>query len=485
MPVPSWFRGRAPRVLRCASGALIAVAVAALTACGKKGPPLAPLRLVPGPVADVTARRVGPDVQLRFKLPTANANGPGRIDLDHVEVYAVTVAPGSVTPPNRDLLTKIYLVGTIPVKPLPVEGEDQVVEGAPPDVRPSPGDEVSFFEELTETRMTPAPLPKAPVQIFVPPLPPITPLEGEPPLPGVLQMPGTATLPPVPPLPEPGAAPAAAPPAAGAGAAATPPAAAAPAAPAQPTPVPTTIVRIYTIRGVSSRGRAGQPSARVTIPLVPLPLPPTAVKTTFTEKSVVVQWAPPSGENKAQALTFNVYRAGPKPESAAKAASPVKPGTPEQTPPPKPEAPLNSAPLSETKFESAGLEIGTEQCFAVRSVEVVQNVAIEGDAAKAECVTPKDIFPPAAPQALSLLLLDGAIELVWDASTEPDLAGYTVLRAEAPGDTLRPLTPTPIRETTFRDTNVRSGAYYTYAIIAVDRAGNASPPSARVEGTAR
>ena len=96
------------------------VAFVALAACGKKGPPLAPLRLVPGQVSDLTVRRVGPEVQLRFKLPTSNANGPGRIDLDHVEIYAVTVAPGSVTPPNRDLLTKTYLVGTIPVKPLPL-----------------------------------------------------------------------------------------------------------------------------------------------------------------------------------------------------------------------------------------------------------------------------------------------------------------------------------------------------------------------------
>ena len=87
--------GRAPRVV-------MVVAFVALAACGKKGPPLAPLRLVPGQVSDLTVRRVGPEVQLRFKLPTSNANGPGRIDLDHVEIYAVTVAPGSVTPPNRD-----------------------------------------------------------------------------------------------------------------------------------------------------------------------------------------------------------------------------------------------------------------------------------------------------------------------------------------------------------------------------------------------
>ena len=461
------------------------VAFAALAACGKKGPPLAPLRLVPGPVSDLTVRRVGPDVQLRFKLPTSNANAPGRIDLDHVEVYAVTVAPGSVIPPNRDLLTKTYLVGTIPVKPLPVEGEDQPVEGVPPDTRPSPGDEASFIEELTEARMTPAPLPKAPLPpVPVPTLPPITPFPGDDPLPGVLQVPGTATLPAVPPLPEPPPAPAGPPPATATGGTAPPaPAAAAPVAAVPPAPVQTTIVRIYTLRGVSAKGRAGQPSARVTIPLVPPPPPPSSVKTTFTENAVVVEWTPPASERSGTALTFNVYRAGTKPEAVATPAPAAKPAASQA--PPKPETPLNAAPLAARRFEVAGLDVGAEQCFAIRSVEVVQNVPVEGDAVKAECVTPKDIFPPAAPQGLSLLLLDGAIELVWDASTEADFAGYTVLRADAPDGTLRPLTPSPIRETTFRDTTVRSGARYTYAIVAVDRSGNASPPSARVEGTAR
>jgi hypothetical protein len=488
----AWLWGRArqaPRVRHCASGLVVVTAFAALTSCGKKGPPLAPLRLVPAQVSDLTVRRVGPDVQLRFKLPTANANGPGRIDLDRVEVYAVTVAPGSVTPANRELLTKTYLVGTISVKPLPVEGEDQPVEGAAPDARPSPGDDVSYIEELTEARMTPAPLPKAPIPPpSVPPLPPIVPLSGEAPLPGVLQIPGTGTLPPVPSLPEPSSAPT---PAAGPKTSTT--AAPAPTAPAAqpaappPAPVQTTIVRVYTLRGVAASGRPGQPSARVLMPLVPPPPPPSGVKTTFTEKAVVVEWAPPAAERTGPALTFNVYHAADKkPEPAGKPGPAAKPGaTPGPPPQAKPDVPLNPSPLAATKFEVSGPEIGAEQCFAVRSVEVVQNVAIESEATKAECVVPKDIFPPAAPQGLSLLLLDGAIELVWDASTEADLAGYIILRGEAPGDTLRPLTPSPIRETTFRDTSVRSGAHYTYAIVAVDRAGNASPASVRVEGTAR
>lgn len=79
------------------------------------------------------------------------------------------------------------------------------------------------------------------------------------------------------------------------------------------------------------------------------------------------------------------------------------------------------------------------------------------------------------------------ISLIWDANTEPDLAGYIVLRGEAPGDTLQPLTPKPIRETTFRDTTVKPGVRYVYAIVAVDNATppNRSVPSVRVEETAR
>ena len=77
---------------------------------------------MPSSVGEVSARRVDDEVRLRFVLPSKNENGPG-IDLDRVEIYAVTVAPGGETPPNRELLTKPYLAGQIEVKPPPVEGD--------------------------------------------------------------------------------------------------------------------------------------------------------------------------------------------------------------------------------------------------------------------------------------------------------------------------------------------------------------------------
>ncbi len=44
--------------------------------------------------------------------------------------------------------------------------------------------------------------------------------------------------------------------------------------------------------------------------------------------------------------------------------------------------------------------------------------------------------------------------------------------------------PKPIEDTTFRD-GVRPGVHYVYAVRAVDKAGNVSPFSNRVEETAR
>ena len=102
-------------------------------------------------------------------------------------------------------------------------------------------------------------------------------------------------------------------------------------------------------------------------------------------------------------------------------------------------------------------------------------------------MTPVDTFPPAAPKGLAAVSGSAAINLIWDANTEADLGGYVVLRGEAPGDTLQPLTPQPIRETRYRDTTVQPGARYVYAIVAVDRASppNRSAQSNKVEETAR
>ena len=148
-------------------------------------------------------------------------------------------------------------------------------------------------------------------------------------------------------------------------------------------------------------------------------------------------------------------------------------------------APLNDKPLAEQKFVHDGAAVGKEQCFVVRSVAAVGSAMIESDPSSPVCITPKDTFPPAAPKGLAAVASSGVINLIWDASAEPDLAGYVVLRGEAAGATLQPLFKDPIRETRYADRTTQANVRYVYAILAVDRTGNRSAPSNRVEEAAR
>ena len=251
----------APQLGRAAA----ALALVAAGACGQKGPPLAPLRLVPAPVTELSARRQADTVRLRFVLPTTNSNGPGAVDLDRVEVYAMTV-PAGTTPANRDLLSAAHLVGRIAVRPAP--SAEQTAETPAADARPSPGEAVTFEEALTPAALVPAATPAAP-----------------PPADAGARPAGVAGLDPDPQATAvlPADDPAPAPPAAG------PP------------------VRVYAVRGATRSGRTGPPSSRVQVPVVAVPPPPADLSARYTETAVVLEWKP-AGDAAPQ--RFNVYRAG-------------------------------------------------------------------------------------------------------------------------------------------------------------------------------
>jgi hypothetical protein len=152
-----------------------------------------------------------------------------------------------------------------------------------------------------------------------------------------------------------------------------------------------------------------------------------------------------------------------------------------------PIAPLNATLLTSSTFDDPRVEFGVERCYVVRRVEMAGAVAIESAPSNPNCVSPVDTFPPAAPRSLAHIAGGNGVSLLWEANTEPDLAGYLVLRGEAPDDTLSLLTPTPITDTSFLDTTTRRGRTYFYQVVAVDRSTppNQSAPSERVEETIR
>jgi fibronectin type 3 domain-containing protein len=97
-------------------------------------------------------------------------------------------------------------------------------------------------------------------------------------------------------------------------------------------------------------------------------------------------------------------------------------------------------------------------------------------------VTPRDTFPPAAPQNVVAAEIPGAdgariVDLSWSINVESDFAGYRVYRSENPGERGPSLQLELLLSPAYRDSSVQPGHRYWYVVTAVDRAGNESAPS--------
>jgi hypothetical protein len=411
------------------------IVVMLCSACGKKGPPLPPLVRMPVAPADLVAERRGDTVDLQFTVPSTNTDGTRPANVSTAEVYAIT-APASIAPPaytEAQILKYGTKVATVDVK----APRDPNLTADPDE----PADEVDAPEGAGLDQGTLARVAE--------------PLTSE-------------LLKPV----------------------AVPPDAQAPAGAAAPEtdhtsgpllgPTSAAPSRTYAAVGVSTRGKKGPLSRRAIVPLVPPPPAPAPPAIAYDEKAITVTWppigaAPPHAPATGDAavlpsriigvtrpdITYNVYDAS-NPDAIVK---------------------LTPAPIAEPTYTDSRIAWGVKRCYTVRAAERVAGAIIEGDAAPARCKTLADTFAPEAPKGLTAIPSDGAINLIWEPNAEKDLAGYIVLRGTAAAGTLEPITA-PIQETSFKD-GVQPGVSYVYAVTAVDRAGNTSPPSARVTETAR
>ena len=410
-----------------------------------KGPPQAPLVIVPARAASVSAERFDDQVFISFQVPSENTDGSAPADLDRVEVYALTTQPvdrRDVQLPFDDWFDAASLVATILVRPPgATEPNGDTAEGSSGD-DPSEiqGADVTVVERLTPDTFVPQTqedederAAEAEADLVDEP-PRASPLVG-------------------------------------------------PALPRPPR-------RTYVVRGVSLRGREGSPSSRVSVPLTQAPDPPSAPTVTYTESEIELVWNPPATVRLPiqEPATDDVLAAEPIVETPTPSAFQVYDVTEDaaEAEVRRPQ-PLNSAPVSETTHRETRIRFGVERCFAARTVDSVDEMEIRSRPSVQSCVTFVDTFPPEAPGGVIAVASDAAISLVWDANTERDLAGYMVLRGRVPGETLAPLTAAPIEETTYRDATVDAGVSYEYAVQAVDRATppNLSPMSERVVERAR
>ena len=141
----------------------------------------------------------------------------------------------------------------------------------------------------------------------------------------------------------------------------------------------------------------------------------------------------------------------------------------------------NTTALAETDhptFIDTGIEYQKTYHYSVEAFRAAGDVRASSDPTPEVDVTPIDKWPPPVPTGLAVIPSPGRVELAWDRSTAPDLAGYRVYRAEGDG----PLTR--IGETregpSYSDRAVVAGKTYRYAVSAFDQIPNESEKSAPV-----
>jgi len=90
-------------------------------------------------------------------------------------------------------------------------------------------------------------------------------------------------------------------------------------------------------------------------------------------------------------------------------------------------APVGDA-VSNTNYTDSGLINGQVYHYQVRAVRVVKDSRLIGLASHPVSVAPTDLTPPAPPRSLDGVLVEGGVKLLWERSTEKDLAGYRIYR---------------------------------------------------------
>jgi hypothetical protein len=220
----------------------------------------------------------------------------------------------------------------------------------------------------------------------------------------------------------------------------------------------TLVVGVRTLtRGFRHRPIESDPSNLVDVPIYDVSEALGGVQCVITEKAVEVQFSVPtralSGAGIHDLAGYRIYR-----------SSTGQAGTFELL------GEISTPPYLDNHFE-----FGKTYYYQVSAVFGLPGRLALSDPSPALKVTPRDVFPPAPPQGLSSIYSAGAVELVWAADTESDLAGYNVYRLDdqVPQRLNKELLHTPI----FRDKTAPAGKVLTYYVTAVDLSGNESKGS--------
>ncbi len=228
----------------------------------------------------------------------------------------------------------------------------------------------------------------------------------------------------------------------------------------------------YAIRFVNASGQKAafsnflllEPAARIADA-------PTYLSAKITEPAIILDWNAPEmnvdDSKPANILGYNIYRSLSEKETAKL---------------------LNETPFNQTEFSDKSFEFGKDYFYFTRTVSLGSNAepveSLESNIVK---VSPKDIFPPSSPSAITIAAAPNNLSIFFATNPEKDIAGYRLFRStdkNLPVSKWQNLTPELLKTNTFQDTKVESGKTYFYYLTATDTAGNVSEPSDIISETA-
>lgn len=228
----------------------------------------------------------------------------------------------------------------------------------------------------------------------------------------------------------------------------------------------------YAIRFVNSSGqKAGFSNFLLIDPTAKVAAAPSLLAIKESENAVILNWKAPEsnvdGSKPANLLGYNIYRNSNNSENYKL---------------------LNSQPITRNKFADEFFEFGAAYKYLIRAVSLGSNgEPVESLDSNIESVTPKDVYAPSAPAAITIAAAPGNLSIFFAVNPEKDLAGYRIYRSanpDLPKNDWLPLTKELLTTNTFQDTKVETGKIYYYYLTAVDRVGNISEPSEIVSETA-
>ena len=215
-------------------------------------------------------------------------------------------------------------------------------------------------------------------------------------------------------------------------------------------------------RGFRHRALESEFSKLVRLRVLDVSSPVEQMQSKVTEKAIELRWEPPGKTLEGSAVKglrgYGVYR-----------STTGKPGSFHLL-----------AESAEPRYSDQDFEFGSSYSYEVRALFKEGGTTAESEASQPYEVIARDIFPPARPTGLTALYTSGAVELVWTANSEKDLAGYYVYRREN-GEKPKKLNEDLLQTPILRDASVEPGHTYFYQVTAVDLSKNESQPSGEVE----